>query len=100
MYHAVWESIGAASMTFNKDAGNEVFNAEQASKIAMDLLFKIANEVEQAKLDALKEGARRAAENVVNNNQPVFDLPTRLDTRLALSRAILAAAEQWTEKDL
>lgn len=46
MYHKVWESVGAASMTFNKDAGNEVFNTEQASKIAVDLLLAIADEVE------------------------------------------------------
>jgi hypothetical protein len=47
MYHAVFEAIGAASMTFNKDAGNEVFNSEQASKIAVDLCFKIAEELER-----------------------------------------------------
>jgi len=46
MYHKVWESIGAASMTFNAEAGNKVFNTEQASKIAVDLLFAIADEVE------------------------------------------------------
>ena len=33
-------------MTFNADAGNKVFNTTQASKIAMDLCFKIAEEVE------------------------------------------------------
>jgi len=54
----------------------------------------------QIQLDAMKEGARRAATVVVENNQPVFDLPTRLHTRQALGQAILAAAEQLTEKDL
>lgn len=63
MYHDVWEALGAASMTFNKDAGNEVFNTEQASKIAVDLLFKIANEKEDGQLDAFKAGMRHAAEH-------------------------------------
>jgi hypothetical protein len=49
MYHAVFESIGAASMTFNKDAGNEVFNSELASDIAIKLCFKIAEEIENHK---------------------------------------------------
>ena len=49
MYHDVFESIGAASMTFNADAGNKVFNSELASKIAIDLCFKIAREVENHK---------------------------------------------------
>jgi hypothetical protein len=52
MYHKVWESIGEASMTFNKDAGNEIFNTEQASKIAMSLLFAIADEVESRTVEA------------------------------------------------
>jgi hypothetical protein len=48
MYIAVFEAIGSASMTFNADAGNKVFNSEAASKIAVDLCFKIAEEKEKA----------------------------------------------------
>lgn len=55
--------------------------------------------IQQIQLDAVKQGMRRAAV-IVENNQPVFDLPTRLYTRQALGQAILAAAEQLTEKDL
>lgn len=47
MYHDTFQAIGAASMTFNKDAGNEVFNSEAASKIAVDLCFVIAEEIEK-----------------------------------------------------
>lgn len=46
LYHAVFEAIGAASTTWKTEMGNEVFNSEAASKIAVDLCFKIANAVE------------------------------------------------------
>lgn len=59
MYHAVFESIGEASMTFNKDAGNEVFNSELASKIALDLCFKIADEIENRKCSDCGSPKRR-----------------------------------------
>jgi hypothetical protein len=45
IYHAVFEAIGAASRCWDTDPTG-VFNAEAASKIATDLCFKIANEVE------------------------------------------------------
>jgi hypothetical protein len=45
----VFESIGAASMCWNPRPSNEVFASEQASKIAVDLCFKIANEIEKLK---------------------------------------------------
>jgi hypothetical protein len=47
MYHAVYESIGAASMCWNPRPVNEVFDSEAASNIAIDLCFKIANEIEK-----------------------------------------------------
>jgi hypothetical protein len=47
MYHAVFEAIGAASTTWKTEMGNEVFNSEAASKIAVDLCFKIADEIEK-----------------------------------------------------
>lgn len=48
MYHAVFEAIGAAAMCWKPEPGNEVFASEQASQIAVDLCFKIAEELEGA----------------------------------------------------
>jgi hypothetical protein len=45
--------------------------------------------VKQIQLDAAKWGMEQAAKIIVENNQPVFDLPTRLHTRQALGQAIL-----------
>jgi len=61
MYHDTWEAIGAASMTFNASAGNEVLDSKKASEICVDLLFKIANEKELAMLGSFKAGMRYAA---------------------------------------
>ena len=83
-----------------KEIGRIIARFQQGELNIQETALLSQVQFDQAMVIALKEGARRAAENVVNNNQPVFDLPTRLDTRLALSRAILAAAEQWTEKEL
>lgn len=47
MYMAVWEAIGAASRCWNPVPKDEVFSSEQASKVATDLCFKIANEIEK-----------------------------------------------------
>ena len=47
MYHAVFEAIGAASMCWEPEPSTEVFNSELASQIAVDLCFKIAEEMEK-----------------------------------------------------
>lgn len=47
MYHAVFKAIGAASMCWNPTPSNEVFASERASQIAVDLCFKIAEEIEK-----------------------------------------------------
>jgi len=47
MYHAVFEAIGAASMCWNPRPSSEVFATEQATQIAVDLCFKIAEEREK-----------------------------------------------------
>lgn len=54
IYHAVFEAVGAASMCWNPRPSNQVFSVEEAEKIAVDLCFKIAEEVEGAheKLEA------------------------------------------------
>ena len=46
MYHAVFQAIGAASMCWKPRPCKEVFSSEEASKVAVDLCFKIANEIE------------------------------------------------------
>jgi hypothetical protein len=48
IYHDVHEAVGAASMCWNPRPGNQVFDSESASKIAVDLCFKIAEEIESA----------------------------------------------------
>jgi hypothetical protein len=47
LYHAVFEAIGAASMAWEPRPGKEAFNANEASRIAVDLCFKIAEEMEK-----------------------------------------------------
>lgn len=47
MYHAVFEAIGAASMCWKpRPRKQAAFSSEKASQIAVDLCFKIANEIE------------------------------------------------------
>lgn len=48
MYHAVFEAVGHASVCWNPRPSNEVFDASEAEKCAVDLCFKIANEIEKA----------------------------------------------------
>lgn len=47
LYHAVFEAVGAASMCWKPRPSSEVFDPEQASKVALDLCFKIADELEK-----------------------------------------------------
>ena len=49
IYHAVFESIGAASMCWNPLPGKQVFDSTKASEIATNLCFKIAEELEKKK---------------------------------------------------
>lgn len=46
LYHAVFEAIGSASMCWQPRPGDQVFDSEQASKVAVELCFKIAAELE------------------------------------------------------
>ena len=46
IYHAVFEAVGAASMCWVPRPGSAVFDSSAAEKIAVDLCFKIANEIE------------------------------------------------------
>jgi len=47
IYHEVFQAIGQASMCWNPRPSSEVFSSEEASKIATDLLFKIAEDREK-----------------------------------------------------
>jgi hypothetical protein len=47
IYTAVFESVGAASMCWEPRPGNQVFAAEEASNVAVNLCFKIADELER-----------------------------------------------------
>jgi len=47
MYHVVFEAIGSASMCWKPRPRKEVFSSEEASNIAVDLCFKIAEEIER-----------------------------------------------------
>lgn len=48
IYHAIFEAIGAASMCWTPQPSTEVFDSSSAEKIAVELCFKIANEIEKA----------------------------------------------------
>lgn len=68
IYHAVFEAIGAASVCWKPRPGKEVFSIDEASKVAVDLCFKIANELEKqadafaaGKAEGRIEGLREAA---------------------------------------
>lgn len=47
MYHAVFEAIGEASMCWKPRPDKQVFESEHAAKVATDLCFKIAKELEK-----------------------------------------------------
>lgn len=46
-YTAIWEAVGAASMCWNPRPSSQVFCSEEASKVAVDLCFKIAEIMEE-----------------------------------------------------
>lgn len=56
LYHAVFESVGEASMQWQPRPGSEVFDSEGASRVAVNLCFKIADEmdVKNAQIRRLK----------------------------------------------
>lgn len=67
LYHAVFEAIGSASMCWKPRPGKEVFASEEASKVAVDLCFKIANEIDtlQSKLTEMEQVLSWASEQRV-----------------------------------
>lgn len=77
IYHAVFEAVGEASTTWKTEMGNEVFNATAAEKIAVDLCFKIAKEVEQWR--------ELSATEVCAGNSAIAEYVASLESRLALT---------------
>lgn len=66
------------------------------SPIFNDTSIFDVEEVKQIQLDALKEGARRAAKRI---ETPPYGTNMQ-GNYISATEAILTAAEQWTEKDL
>jgi hypothetical protein len=74
MYHDTFQAIGQASMCWQPRPGNQVFASEEAEKVAVDLCFKIANEVE--KWRAL------SATEVCAGNPAIAEYVASLESRL------------------
>jgi len=87
-------SIGKNRTIFNKPHGQ--FQDGHVEVALTEVLYK------QIQLDAMKEGARRAAK-LVDKLQPSptsFENNVRMMACYTLEKRILTTAEQWTEKDL
>jgi len=55
-YHGIWEAIGTASLCWEpRPAG--AFDTEEASKVATELCFKVANEIEEQTEQLQRENA-------------------------------------------
>ncbi len=65
MYHDIFQAVGAASMAWTPRPGSEVFNSEEASKIAVEICFKAASYRENAIFKAAK-----TAEQFFGGNPP------------------------------
>lgn len=50
IYHDTFQAVGAASMCWSPRPSTEVFSPEDAEKVAVELLFSIAAELEKAGL--------------------------------------------------
>lgn len=47
LYHAIFEAVGTASMCWNPRPGNQVFDSTEAEKVAVNLCFKAADEMDK-----------------------------------------------------
>lgn len=47
MYHSIFQTVGAASLCWQPTPSNEVFDTEQATKVAIKLCDVIAKELER-----------------------------------------------------
>ena len=55
IYHAVFQAVGEASMCWVPRPSKQTFDSELASKIATELCFKIAEEIEKLQASGPKE---------------------------------------------
>lgn len=78
IYHAVFEAVGHASMCWRPNTGSAVFDSHEAEKCAVDLCFKIANEVEKWR--------ESSATEVCAGNPAIAEYVASLENRLELSR--------------
>lgn len=77
-------------MTITKQQAEQILQLSFTSDTAVeDAQVKLQEIIDQA----IAHGMTLSAEIVVENNQPVFDLPTRLHTGQALGQAILTARD-------
>lgn len=86
MYHDIFEKIGSATMAWSPRPTG-VFNSEEASQVAVELCFTIADELENRERKALL----RAADIVLNQALP--ENPTASRDEYA-RQSILAEAEK------
>lgn len=77
LYHAVFEAVGSASTCWKPMPDAQLFDSERASKVAVDLCFKIADELE-------KWGYKTREEAVPN-------IPAALETALSDDETVLLA---------
>jgi hypothetical protein len=52
IFNAIHQAIGEASMCWKPRPGKEVFNSEQASKVAFELCHVVADALDEAKKSA------------------------------------------------
>ncbi len=68
IYHAVFEAVGHASLCWQPRPTTEVFDTAEAEKCAVDLCFRIADELERLGVDP----------KLINDKAP--PLPAELET--------------------
>lgn len=100
IYHAVFESIGAASMCWNPRPSNEVFDSEGAAQIATNLCLKIADEVERVKPAEVSSVFEIIEINQCNDNYQPLGIFTTLADAIAVveengQEICINAPEDW-----
>lgn len=63
MYHDVWEAVGHASMCWQPPPSIEVFDTEEAGRCAVDLCFKLAEELERLGVDPARINPNAGLQN-------------------------------------
>lgn len=101
-YHGIFEAVGAASMCWKPRPSTEVFDADRCSKVATDLCFLIANEMEkrdrQLQAQTMRDCADEFEDRINNSNIPNIEcklgkLSIVTDLRIK-AQTILARADE------